>query len=237
MSQKTAPQTVEQLRADILAPVIEENERIDAGERAAREAIEGARAEREEAMAVWRAEAMECRQLFQPEPPMPAPLDMPQHTAVLHRAVTARKATTEWQDRLLAEHRGRVETAYRAAFPDLLERTQTAALGATEAIAAEWNGWLRLVKDCRAADERSGGRRQLDPPSGRMRTTITPADLLDAVNGVDLLDPFPPAADWIQGGPRDGFHQKKTNWPDGPDGLTRNEARELGRPGGPRWFL
>ena len=36
-----------------------------------------------------------------------------------------------------------------------------------------------------------GGRLLHDPPTGRMRVTITAADLLDAVKGLDLLEPFP----------------------------------------------
>jgi hypothetical protein len=237
MSPKTAPLTAEQVRADILAPVMEEQERINAGERAARLAIDEARAKREEEVTAWRAQAAEAARLFQPEPKPPAPLEMPQHHAVLHRVITARQAASEWQDRLLAEQRGKAETAYRTALPDLIERTRTTELGATEAIVAEWNSWLHLVKDCRAADERKGGRRQWDPATGRMRATITAADLLEAVNGADLLEPFPPATEWIDGGPRDGFHQPMKGGPDGPDGWTREEAAQQRRPGGARWHL
>jgi hypothetical protein len=237
MSPKSAPLTADQVRADILAPVIEEQARIDAGERAARAAIDAARAKRDEEVTAWRAEAAECQRLFLPEPPPPAPLEMPQHHAVLHRAITARQAASEWQDRLLTEQRGKAETAYREALPNLIERTRTTTLGATEAILVEWNGWLHLVKDCRAADERRGGRRQWDPATGRMRTTITAADLLEAVNGVDLLEPSPVAKEWIDGGPRDGFHQPMRGGPDGPDGMTREQAAQQRRPGGARWFL
>lgn len=237
MSRKTAPLTADQVRADILTPVIEEQERIDAGERAARAAIDAARAKRDEEVSAWRAEAAECLRLFLPEPPRPAPVEMPQHHAVLHRVITARQAASEWQDRLLAEQRGKAETAYRTALPDLTERTRTTPLGATEAIVAEWNGWLHLVRECRAADERMGGRRQWDPASGRMRTTITAPDLLEAVNGADLLEPFSPAREWIDGGPRDGFHKPMSGGPDGPDGMTREQAAQQRKPGGARSWL
>jgi hypothetical protein len=237
MSPKTAPLTAEQVRADILAPVIEEQERIDAGERAARAAIDAARAKREEELTAWRAEAAECLRLFLPGPPPPAPVEMPQHHAVLHRAITARQTVSVWQERLLAEQRGKAETAYRTALPDLIERTHATTLGATDAILTEWNGWLQLVRDCRAAAERSGGQRPWDPASGRMRTTITAADLLEAVTGADLLEPFPAGRDWIDGGPRDGFHQPMKGGPDGPDGMTREQAAQQRRPGGARWFL
>jgi hypothetical protein len=237
MSPKAAPLTAEQVRADILAPVIEEQERINAGERAARAAIDAARAKREEEVAAWRAEAAEAVRLFQPEPPPPPLLEMPQHHAILHRAITARQAASDWQDRLLAEQHGKAETAYRQALPDLIERTRTTPLGATEEILAEWNGWLHLVRDCRAAEERRGGRRPWDPATGRMRTTITAAGLLDAVNGADLLEPFPAGRDWIDGGPRDGFNQPMKSFPDGPDGLTREQAAQQRRPGGARWWL
>jgi hypothetical protein len=237
MSPKTAPLTADQVRADILGPVIEEQDRINAGERAARAAIDEARAKRDEEVTAWRAESAESLRLFLPEPPPPAALEMPQHHAVLHRAITARKAASEWQDRLLAEQRGKAETAYRTALPDLTERTRTTPLGATEAIVAEWNGWLQLVRECRAAAERSGGRRQWDPATGRMRTTITAADLLEAVNGVNLLEPFPVATEWIDGGARDGFHRPLSGGPDGPDGPTRAQAAQKRRPGGARWHL
>jgi hypothetical protein len=237
MSPKTAPLTAHQLRADILAPVIEEQERIAAGERAARAAIDAAQAKRNDEVTAWRAEAAECQRLFLPEPPPPAPLEMPQHHAILHRAITARQAASDWQDRLLVEQRGRAETAYGEALPDLIERTRATPLGATERIVAEWNGWLHLVRDCRAAEERKGGRRPWDPATGRMRTTITAADLLEAVNGADLLAPSPVATEWIDGGPRDGFHQPKSGGPDGPDGMTREQAAQQRRPGGARWWI
>ncbi|MET4093875.1 hypothetical protein [Arthrobacter sp. UYCu712] len=237
MSPKTAPLTAEQVRADILGPVIEEQDRINAGERAARVAIDEARAKREEEMTAWQAEAAESRRLFAPEPQRPAPIEMQPHHAVLHRAITARKDASEWQDRLLADQRGKAETAYRKALPDLIERTRTTALGATDAILTEWNGWLQLARDCRAANERTGGRRPWDPASGRMRTTITAADLLEAVKGADLLEPFPPATEWIDGGPRDGFHQPLSGGPDGPDGQTREQAAQQRRHGGARWWL
>lgn len=215
MSPKAAPLTADQVRAGILAPVIEEQDRITAGETAARAAIDEAQAKREEAMTAWRAEAAECRSLFQPEPQPPAPLEMPQHLAVLHRALTARQACSDWQDRLMAEQRGKAETAYRRALPELTERTRATALGEIDSILPEWKDWLRLVKECRAAEERSRGRRPQDPATGRMRTTITAADLLEALNGADLLEPFPAPPLWIRGGTRDGFHQPLKGAPDG----------------------
>ncbi|NWL13736.1 hypothetical protein DM793_20955 [Paenarthrobacter nitroguajacolicus] len=237
MSPKTAPLTAVQVRADILAPVIEERARIKEGERAARAAIEEAQAKRNEEVSAWRAEAAECQRLFLPEPPPPARLEMPQHHALLHRAITARTRCEEWQNRLLAEHRGEVETAYRQALPDLTERTRATALGDADSVLGEWNGWLRLVRECRAAEERTGGRLMHDPPTSRMRTTITAADLLEAVNGADLLEPAPPGRDWIDGGPRDGFHQPMSGGPDGPDGMTREEAAQQRKPGGARWWI
>jgi hypothetical protein len=117
VSPKTAPLTPEQVRADILGPVIEEQARINAGERAARAAIDAARAKRDEEVTAWRAEAAEAVRLFQPEPKPPEPLQMQPHHAVLHRAITARQAASDWQDRLLAEQRGKVESSYRTALP------------------------------------------------------------------------------------------------------------------------
>lgn len=239
MSPKAAALTADQVRADILAPVIEEQARIRAGERAARAAIEEAQARREEEMIVWRATADECRRLFQPEPPPPEPLQMLQHQAVLHRAITARNACSEWQNRLLAERRGQAETAYRQALPELIELTRATPLGDTDGLLPEWQSWLRLVKDCRTAAERSGGRIPQNPSRARMRTTITAADLLEALNGVDLLEPLPAAADWISGGPRDGFHQPLYGAPDGPTGKTRGQAaaerRARANGGRPGW--
>lgn len=95
MSPKTASLTAGQARTGILAPVIAEKARIDAGERASRAVIEETQAKREEEMAAWWAEAAEDVRLFQPEPKLPAPLEIPQHHAVLHRAITARKAASE----------------------------------------------------------------------------------------------------------------------------------------------
>ncbi|MEE2528306.1 hypothetical protein V1639_04575 [Pseudarthrobacter sp. J75] len=236
MSPKTAPLTAEQVRAEILAPVIAEQALIMEGERAARAAMEAAQAKRDEEMAAWRVTAAECHRLFHPEPPPPAPLEMQQHVGVLHRAVTARTKCEEWQNRLLAEHRGHIETAYRQALPELTDRTRKTPLGDADTVLDEWNGWLRLVKESRQAEERAGGRRLIhDAPTGRMRATITAADLLDAVKGADLLEPFPRAVEWIDGGPRNAFHQPLTNVPDGPDGLTRAQAAQ--RPGGVRGWL
>lgn len=237
MSPKTAPLTAEQLRAHILAPVIEEQERITAGEQAARAAIDAAERQRAEQVAAWRAEAAECQRFYLPEPPPPAPLEMPQHLGVLHRAITARTACGDWRNRLLAEHRGAAETAYRQALPDLTERTRSTAIGDADSILGEWNDWLRLVKECRAAEERAGGRIPRDPATGRMRATITAADLLEALSGTDLLEPFPAAREWLDGGPRDGFHRPLSGGPDGPDGQTREQAAQQRRPGGARWWL
>ncbi|WOH17694.1 hypothetical protein IRJ34_15265 [Paenarthrobacter sp. GOM3] len=237
MSPKKEALTAEEVRAEILAPVIEEQARIDDGEREAREAIAEAAAAREVELSAWRDEAAECQRLFRAEPQRPEPLDVRRFEAVLHRAVTARTAAWNWQQKLLAEHRGKAETAYRAALPDLLERTRATALGSTDAVVAEWNSWLRLVKDCRSAEELTAGRRQHNPPSGRMLEAITPADLLEAVNGTDLLKPAPVETDWIKGEPHDGFLKPKTSWPDGSDGPTLAEARERSRPGGARWWL
>lgn len=237
MSPKTTPLTAEQVRAGILAPVIAEQDRITAGERAARAAIDEAQAKREEEMTVWRAEAAESRRLFKVEPPPPAPLEMPQHLAVLHRAITARQTCSDWQNRLMAEHRGKAETEYRQALPELMERTRTTALGEIDSVLPEWNDWLRLIRECRAAEERTGGRIPRDPATGRMRTTITAADLLEALNGADLLEPLPPAREWIDGGPRDSFHRPAKGGPDGPDGMTREQAAQQRMPGGARRWL
>jgi hypothetical protein len=239
MSPKAAVLTADQVRADILAPVMEEQARIKAGEQAARAAIEEAQAKREEEMTAWRAKAAECRRLFQPEPPPPEPLVMLQHHAVLHRAITARNACREWQNRLLTEQRGKAETAYRQALPELVERTRAARLGDADGLLPEWQGWLQLVKECRVADERSGGRMPLNPATARMRTVITAADLLEALKGADLLEPLPAAVDWIGGGPRDGFHQPLHGAPDGPTGQTREQAaadrRARANGGRPGW--
>lgn len=107
MSPKTAPLTAVQVRADILAPIIEEEEWINPGERAARAAIGEATAKRKEEIVVPGARAAQCRRLFEPEPPLLAPMNMRQHHPVLHRAITEREAASEWQDRLLADQRGK----------------------------------------------------------------------------------------------------------------------------------
>lgn len=107
MSPKTAPLTAVQVRADILGPIIEEEDWINAGDRGARAAIGEALAKREEEMVVPGARAAQCRRLFEPEPPLPASVNTRQHHAVLHRAITAREAASEWQDRLLADQRGK----------------------------------------------------------------------------------------------------------------------------------
>jgi hypothetical protein len=234
---QSATLTAAQVRAEILAPVLEEQDRIKEGEQVARAAIEEAQTKYDEEIAAWRVTAAECQRLYRPAPSPPAPVDMPQHQAVLHRAITARQACGNWQNRLMAEHRGHVETAYRQALPDLTERTRKTPLGDADTVLDEWNDWLRLVKECRAAEERDGGRLPRDPATGRMRAKITAPDLLDALSGVDLLEPFPRAKKWIDGGPRDGFHQPLSNAPDGPDTITREQAAERRRPGGVRWFL
>lgn len=67
---------------DMLAPVLGEQARINAGETEARAGIEAAQANREEEMTAWRAQAAACRSLFKPEPPPPGTMEMPQRRAV-----------------------------------------------------------------------------------------------------------------------------------------------------------
>lgn len=72
-------------------------------------------------------------------------------------------ADVNWQNRSVSEHRGRVETEYRQALSELMECTRKSMLGDVERILREWNDWLRLIKACRAAEERGGGRLPHDP--------------------------------------------------------------------------
>lgn len=221
MARKIVQRTAEDLRAEILAPVLEERARIESGRAEAQAVVTAAGEKYEAEYAVWKVTADECERFYRPAPPRPVPDDTSQSSGILHMSVLARQACAEWERRLLAEQRGIIETAYREEFPRLQERTKATPLGDTATILAEWEGWRRLVHECRSAAERDGGRFPHDPPSGRMRSTLTTVDLIDVVDGADILEPFPTATDWI----KDLGWNRMNPSPDGPTGLTLAEAR------------
>jgi hypothetical protein len=220
MSATKQPETAETLKARIIEPVTAERKRIDDGVDETMAAIDREAAKHAEQMARWQAQVTEAHAAFRPAPPPPTPRDMSGHTALLHRAVTARGHCTNWEQKLLGEYLPQIEAAYRHASKDLLDRTRRTPLSDVEELLPEWNGWLSLLAEARGAAGRAGGLMPHNPVPERMRKVIRGKDLLDAIGGVDLTAaseiPFldRPTRDVVA---RD---------PDGPNGITREQAAD-----------
>ncbi|GAB3544381.1 hypothetical protein GCM10027404_00990 [Arthrobacter tumbae] len=189
-ARKPKPPTAEELRAEIVAEVTAELERLAEVDRETREEISRLDAEHDVKLDRWQVDCAEARAEYRPEPPRPERESIAQLQQLLHRLHEARTAAHDRAEKMLGHQKLMIESRWQEARETLTRRTEE-ALKPLEALAVEVGDWRRLLSDARLADERVKGVRLLNGEASRMRSSIGVPDLQALAAGTDPLAPAP----------------------------------------------
>lgn len=182
----TNRQTPGEIRAEILAEVMAENERLNEAKAGHRRVLAELRAEVDRLRAEHDVAVKEARRTLQAAPPAPELPDGQEHRNAITSIEWAQGELTGRRTRALADAAPDVSARWQATRAVLDERARAIAAEA-EALAREYAAWWSLLSEVRGAEEQRNPNRIIrNGPSTRMRPRPTAASVLDAANGADL---------------------------------------------------
>jgi hypothetical protein len=182
----------EALKAELLADVNAELQRIAEAEAEARHDIGVKQAKYTEELHAWELESARQRAAFRPDPERPERPSTAQEHALLQRLFDARESLLTKRERILGERKLQIETAWDIArqgmAPDLQEALETLQTHLHRVMP-----WQALVRESRLSHERimTGGGTVRNGESDRTAKHLTIQDVLDLAAGKDPLAPKP----------------------------------------------